>query len=103
MQFIVKARIPLETGNQLMQDPSFGQKMDSVMQDLKPSAVYFTLENGQRTILMVVNIQSSHDLPAFAEPLWLAFKADVEFLIAMGQDDFAKAQPHIAKAVKKYG
>ena len=55
MRFLVKATIPLHTGNAMVKDPNFQQRMDTVMGDVMPEAAYLTVEDGQRTIYFVVN------------------------------------------------
>ena len=102
MRFIVKATIPVEAGNALVRDPNFGKKMEDILADLKPDAVYYTLENGQRTICFVLQIADVSQFPAIFEPLWLALKAGIECLPAMDQAEFAKAVPAIERAAKKY-
>jgi hypothetical protein len=42
-------------------------------------------------------------IPAVAEPWFLAFNATVSLRPAMTLQDFAKAGPSIGKAVKAYG
>ena len=76
--------------------------MDDIMGDLKPEAAYFTLDRGQRTLYLLINVAESHQLPAIAEPLWHTFKADVEFIPAMTREDFGAAMPGIEAAIKKY-
>ena len=102
MRFLVKATIPVEAGNTLVSDPNFGKRLEEITQDLKPEAVYFAIEGGQRTIFFVVNITDASQTPAIAEPLWLSLNADVEFIPVMNQADMAKAVPSIARAAQKY-
>ena len=102
MRFLVKATIPVEAGNALVSDPNFGKRMDSIITDIKPEAVYFAIEGGQRTAYFVVNVQDISQAPAIAEPLWLSLKANVEFIPAMDQADMVKAAPAIARAAQKY-
>ena len=103
MKFLLRATIPVDVGNEMAKDTQhMGQLMETMMGDLQPEAAYFCLENGQRTLYFVVNVDATHDLPRFAEPLWQAFSADVEMIPAMSQEDFAKAGPIIEQTVKKY-
>lgn len=102
MRFLLKTRIPVEAGNALIRDPNFGNKMKEILSDIKPEAAYFAFDGGQRTIYFVVNVASAHELPALAEPLWLSLKADVEFIPAMNQEEFARAAASIERAAKKY-
>ncbi len=103
MRFLVKATIPVEAGNALVQDPNFGKRLESIVSDLKPETVYFAVEGGQRTIYLIVNVADASQTPGIAEPLWLSFSADVEFVPIMNQADMVKATPSIAQAAKKYG
>ena len=54
MRFLVKATIPVEAGNDLVRDPSFGDRLHQVLADIEPEAAYFTAQDGQRTIYLVV-------------------------------------------------
>ena len=61
-----------------------------ILSDLKPEAVYYCAEHGQRTIYFVVDLAETHQISAIAEPLWLSLKANVE------------AMPAISRAVERY-
>lgn len=102
MRFLVKATIPVEAGNAVVKDPNFGKILEDILGDIKPEAVYFAVEAGQRTVYFVVNIGETHQIPAIAEPLWLSWKANVEFIPAMNQDEFVRATPAIERAARKY-
>lgn len=103
MRFLVKAVIPVEAGNALVQDPGFGKRLQSILADLNPETAYFAVEGGQRTVYLVVNVADVSQTAVIAEPLWLSLNADVELTPIMNQADMAKAMPAIAKAAKKYG
>ena len=102
MKFLVKATIPVEAGNALVRDPNLQARMDSVMEDIRPEAVYFTIENGQRTLYLFVNMENPEDMPRIAEPLWLSWKANVTFQPAFTPEDMEKAMPMIGEIAKKY-
>jgi len=102
MHFLVKATIPIEAGNALVRDPEFSKRTKDILSDIKPEAVYFALDNGQRTLYLFVELSDSSRIPAIAEPLWLGLKANVEFIPAMSEKEFSKAAPHIERATKKY-
>ena len=102
MRFLIRATIPVEAGNVLVRDPNFGKVLQDILSDLKPEAVYYAVEQGQRTIYFVVNVAETHQIAAIAEPLWLSLKANIEWIPAMNQADFTKALPGIERAVGKY-
>ena len=102
MRFLVKATIPLEAGNDLVRDPDMQSRMATVLGDIKPEAAYFTIGDGQRTIYLIVNMDDAADMISIAEPLWLAFEADVDVTPVMGQDDFQRAFPRLEALAEKY-
>ena len=102
MRFLARATMPVDAGNALVRNPKFGKTIQSVLADLKPEATYYCVENGQRTIYLVLNVSDPQEIPGIVEPLWLTMKADVELIPAMNQAEFSKAMPSIEAAVKKY-
>jgi hypothetical protein len=102
MRFLVKATIPVEAGNDLLRDPNFGTRLQQILGDIGPEAAYFTAQDGQRTIYLIVNMEGAHELPRVAEPLWLALEADVDRVPVMDQADMVKATPSIEQAAKTY-
>ena len=53
------------------------------MADQKPEAAYFLASNGKRTALLVVDMKDASQIPALAEPWFLAFKASLEVVPVM--------------------
>jgi hypothetical protein len=102
MRFLVKVKIPVETGNAAAKAGKLGSTIHSILTDLKPEAAYFTDDDGQRTGLIFLDLPEASQIPAVAEPWFLAFNASVEFHPVMIPDDLAKASGAIEKAVKKY-
>ena len=102
MKFLVKATMPVEAGNAFVKDPGWSKKMDDVMGAIQPITAYFCLDKGQRTLYMLIDMNESHRLPAIVEPLWHTFKADIEFIPTMTQEDFGAAMPGIEAAIKKF-
>ena len=103
MRFIVKARMDVEAANALASAGKLGSTIQSILEELKPEAAYFVADEGQRTAILVINMEDPSELPAVVEPWFLAFNADIEATPAMIAEDLEKAGPAIAQAVKKYG
>jgi hypothetical protein len=103
MRFLVKVNIPVEAGNLAAKAGKLGTTIQSIIADLKPEAVYFTDDNGQRTAFLFLEMQDASLIPAIAEPWFLAFNASVEIHPVMVADDLARAGGAIEQAVKKYG
>ena len=102
MRFLLKVNIPVDAGNTAARAGKLGETIQSILADLKPEAVYFTDDNGQRTAFIFLDMQDASQLPAIAEPWFLAFNASVEIHPVMVPDDLMKAGPAIEQAVKKY-
>ncbi len=103
MRFLVKASWGIEAGNKLARDGTLGATVESILGDIKPEAAYFLAENGERTAYLFVDLEDASQIPAVAEPWFLACDASIEIVPVMTPEDLAKAGPAIEQAVKKYG
>src|SRR5687767_7597477 len=103
MRFLVKVNIPVEAGNEAAKAGKLGTTIQSILEEQKPEAAYFTDENGQRTAFLFLNMQETSQIPAIAEPWFLALNARIEIHPVMVPEDLAKAGSAIEAAVKKYG
>ena len=103
MRFLVKVNIPVEAGNAAAKAGKLGTIFQSILADSKPESVYFTDDKGQRTAFLFLEMQDASQIPAIAEPWFLAFNASVEIHPVMVPDDLAKAGSAIEAAVNKYG
>jgi len=102
MRFLLKANIPVDAGNAAAKAGKLGGTIQAILADLKPEAVYFTDDHGQRTAFIVLNLHDASQLPAMAEPWFLAFNASVEIHPVMIPEDLLKAGPAIEQAANKY-
>ena len=103
MRIMLKVNIPVESGNAAAKSGKLGTTIQSILADLKPEAVYFSDDNGQRTGYLFLDLEDASQIPAICEPWMLAFNAAIELHPVMIPDDLAKAAGAIKKAVKKYG
>jgi uncharacterized protein DUF3303 len=102
MRFLVKVNIPVEAGNAAAKAGKLGTTIQSILADLKPEAVYFTADNGQRTAFLFLEMENASRIPAIAEPWFIAFNATIEIHPVMVPDDLAKAGSAIEAAANKY-
>jgi hypothetical protein len=102
MRFLVKVNIPVESGNAAAKAGKLGATIQSILADLKPEAVYFTDDNGQRAGFIFLEMQDASQIPAIAEPWFLAFNASIDIHPVMLPDDLARAGGAIDRAVKTY-
>ncbi len=102
MRCLMKVAIPVETGNASIGDGSLPKTIESILADMKPEAAYFAGDNGKRTGFIFFDLKDASQIPAVAEPWFLAFDAQVELYPVMNLEDLKKATPGIEKAVKNY-
>jgi hypothetical protein len=91
MRMLLTARFPSEPFNTLVRKGEAGKILQSIVEDLKPEAVYFTEEGGQRGAIFVIDLPSPSDVPRIVEPFFLSFNADCRFNVVMSPEDLAKA------------
>ena len=102
MRMLLKASIPTEAGNAGIRDGSMMKNMGSILEDAKPEAVYFFIENGKRTCLMIIDMNEQTQLPSAVEPWFLSMGADITMVPVMNGEDFEKAGPSIGTTLEKY-
>jgi len=84
---MMRVTIPVDHGNKAIKDGSLPKIIQSLLQDVKPEAVYFTTLDGLRTGFMVFDLKDSTDIPRITEPLFQGFNATVQFVPVMNADD----------------
>jgi hypothetical protein len=104
MRMLLRVSIPVEAGNAAAKAGILGSTIERILADLKPETVYFFADdNGQRTGSIVFDMQDASQIPAIAEPWFLAFNAKVSLRPVMSPQDLAKAGPSIVHAAEQFG
>mgnify|MGYP001548764277 CR=1 FL=1 len=103
MRFMMKVNIPVEAGNAAAKAGKLGSIIQSILGELKPEAAYFTDDRGQRTGIIIFEMNDASQIPGIAEPWFLALNASISCHPVMVPADLAKASSAIEKAVKTYG
>lgn len=91
MRMLMHVQFPPEPFNAAVRDGSAGPKIQRILEATQPEAAYFSEHNGHRGGTFVVNVNNPSDVPALAEPWYLAFNAAVEFRIAMTPEELSRA------------
>jgi len=104
MRMLLRVSIPAETGNAAVKAGTLGSTIERILADLQPEAAYFFADDsGQRSGSIVFDLQDTSQIPAVAEPWFLAFNAKVSLRPVMNPQDLGKAGPSIGEAAKQYG
>ena len=103
MRFMISFRVPTERGNAAVIDGSLPDTLQSVLEDLKPEAAYFADIEGARGGYLVVNMDDASQIPAIAEPLFLAIDATVQIHPVFTPEDMPGAMESLQQAAQKYG
>jgi hypothetical protein len=91
MRILLHVKFPHREFNAAVRDGSVGKKISRILEDTKPESVYFTEYHGQRGAIMIVELEHPSQVPAYAEPWFLLFNADVEFHIVMTPDELGQS------------
>jgi hypothetical protein len=91
MRMLLDVTIPHETFNSLVRQGVVGQKLNAILEAIKPEAAYFTEQDGKRGAILVVDLPDPSKIPALAEPWFITFNADVKFRVMMLPEDLKKA------------
>ena len=101
MRFLFKISMPVEAANRAARDGF--SVIRRILEEQKPEAIYFSTDNGRRTAFMFINMDDESQLPAIAEPWFLALDASIDVQPAMVPEDLAKADAAIHHAVSNFG
>lgn len=91
MRMLMNVTFPTEEFNQAIRNGSVDLKIARILEEIKPEAVYFSEQDGERGAVLIVNLDNPARIPALAEPWFLTFNADVKFRIAMTPEDLKRA------------
>ena len=101
MRVLMQVQIPHGPFNAAVRDGSAGSKLEEIIEDIGPEAVYFHEMDGKRTASLVVDLENASQIPSLAEPFFLTFEADVRFHVVMSPEDLANAG--LEELGKKWG
>lgn len=91
MRTMLRWTVPVERGNEAIENGAIAETIETLMRELEPEAAYFFAEAGERSGMMVFDMTDSAQIPQIAEPLFMRLDAAVEFIPVMNADDLRRA------------
>lgn len=91
MRTMLRWTVPVEKGNEMVDDGSMGTMIEEVMALAKPEAAYFFPHDGKRAGLLFFDMKEPADVARVAEILFQRGSAAVEFAPVMNADDLREA------------
>ena len=101
MRMMLHVVMPVETANAGIRSGQFVPFVQKVLGDLKPEAAYFTETEGTRSAYIFFDMKDSSQLPAIAEPWFLALGATLTVKPAMTPQDLGGAAGAAIEAATK--
>lgn len=101
MKMLLRVTFPNEQFNAQIKKGTIGKTLEKILGELKPDAAYFTLDDGERSVLLIVNIDKPNEYVRYAEPFFLQFNARIKYEIAMTPEELKNAG--VEEFGKKYG
>lgn len=91
MKMLLTVEFPPEPFNSFVRSGKVGEIIGRILETIKPETAYFTEQDGKRGAIFVINVQTSSDVPSFAEPFFLNFQASCKFRILISPEDLQRA------------
>jgi len=90
MRMLLKVSIPVAKGNEAYKSGMLQRTIQSTVEALKPEAAYFYSENGNRTALMVFDMEGSWQQVPNVEPLYQNLDASIQVTPVMNAEDLQR-------------
>ena len=87
----------------MIKDGTLPRTIQTILEDLKPEAAFFSDIEGARGGYLVVNMDDASQMPALSEPLFLGLGATIQAHPVMVPEDLEKAGPDLQQVAQKYG
>jgi len=87
MRMMLRIQIPVESGNEALKSGQLGAVVRAFVERAKPECIYFTLADGWRTVVAVIDMQSSSELPGIGEPFFRELDASIEATPCMNSEE----------------
>ncbi|MGW5781147.1 hypothetical protein [Streptomyces sp. NPDC003863] len=87
---LLKVQMDTTASNEAIKQGKLLQLMESAMQELKPEAAYFTVDNGCRTAFIFFDLADPTLMPKISEPFFMEIGAKIHYSPVMNPEDLRK-------------
>ncbi len=87
MRLILRFSIPVQKGNQAVSDGTLTLALESLVEKVKPEAVYFHLDDGCRAGTIVFEATDQFQMAEINEPLFEKLDAKIDIQPAIGLEE----------------
>ena len=93
MRLMLKFTIPVAKGNEAAKKGAIGTAIQTLLDQVKAEAAYFTLEDGKRAGIVIFEETDQSKLTTYNEPMFAALDAAIEIKPVLTIDDLQKGLP----------
>ena len=97
MRMMLRAQVPVEKGNEAIKNGKLQEVIKKTMDRIKPEAAYFFPYEGERTCIMIFDMQDQSQIPSIGEPLFMELDATFEVFPVMNAEDLMKGLSQLGK------
>jgi hypothetical protein len=90
MRMMLKAVMDTEAANEAARTGAIFDISKGLVDSLNAEAAYFVADDGQRSCIVIFDMQDSSQIPVIAEPLFQGAKAKVTLSPCMNLEDLQK-------------
>jgi len=90
MRLMLKFSVPVETGNDAVEDGSMAKAIEKLVADTGAEAAYFSLIDGERAGYVFFEETDQAKLTTYNEPLFAALDAHIEIVPVLSLEDLKR-------------
>jgi hypothetical protein len=95
MRMLMKVAVPNEGGNEAVKSGQLGKIIGGFLEEFRPEAAYFGVENGLRTAYFVLDMKDVSQMPAVGERFFLGVNALITASPVMNAQDLKAGLEHL--------
>ncbi|MFE7517021.1 hypothetical protein [Streptomyces sp. NPDC057540] len=90
MRMLLKVQMDTQASNDAIKQGRLLKLMEDALQELRPEAAYFTVEDGCRTAYVFFDLADPAQMPKISEPFFMEIGARIHYSPVMNPDDLRR-------------